>query len=457
MYISRIELENIRGFRSGDLRVDLDLRRPDGRYAGWTVIAGRNGAGKSTFLKAVALAVAGPSAAMGLHQGFAGWIREGEKRAVAATDLLFDEAVDAFFIERGVIPGGVVCAELVWLQSGTGPEPTIDSRIRRAGRSPKAGAPAGRFYKNRIHGPWEVNPTGWFIAGYGPYRRLTGQVPDARQLSSGPPQVARLVNLFREDVSLIESIQWLKELHLRRLEGREGAEELLDGVLELLSDGLLPEGTKVVKFDSEGLWLSQGGVTLPLRDMSDGYRTMAAFVLDLVRHIHGTYEEFKLSRQKGGWCVPYPGVVLVDEVEQHLHVSWQRRIGFWLKEHFPNIQFIVTTHSPFVCQAADPKGLIRLPAPGEQRSAEHVSDELYKTVVNGTVDEAALTELFGLEHVHSDRSEELREQVARLEARILRGEATPEERERMEQLSSQLPDTASTLMERALRKYGLDK
>ncbi|HEY0096228.1 MAG TPA: hypothetical protein VGB96_18005, partial [Archangium sp.] len=84
-------------------------------------------------------------------------------------------------------------------------------------------------------------------------------------------------------------------------------------------------------------------------------------------------------------------------------------------------------------------------------------DELYKTVVNGTVDEAALTELFGLEHVHSDQSEALREQVARLEARILRGEATPEERTQFDQLSSQLPDTASTLMERALRKYGLDK
>ncbi|HYO70906.1 MAG TPA: AAA family ATPase, partial [Archangium sp.] len=81
MYISKIKLENIRGFRSGELRVELDLRRPDGGFAGWTVLAGRNGSGKSTFLKAVALAVAGSSAARGLQESFTGWVRAKERWA----------------------------------------------------------------------------------------------------------------------------------------------------------------------------------------------------------------------------------------------------------------------------------------------------------------------------------------------------------------------------------------
>ena len=203
--------------------------------------------------------------------------------------------------------------------------------------------------------------------------------------------------------------------------------------------------------------MTQGHASLPLRDMSDGYRTVVALVMDLARQLHATYGELKLVQQNGRWCVLHQGVVLIDEIELHLHLSWQRRIGFWFKEHFPNIQFIVTTHSPFVCQAADPKGLIRLPAPGENRAAEHVSDELYKTVVNGTVDEAVLTELFGLEHVHSDASERLRERVAQLEARVLEGEATLEEREELERLSAQLPNTGSALVDRAVRKLGLDK
>jgi energy-coupling factor transporter ATP-binding protein EcfA2 len=448
MYISKILLANIRGFRSGKLSVNLDLRRLDGRYAGWTVLAGRNGSGKSTLLKAVALAVAGPSAARGLQQSFAGWIREEEYLADAKVELVCGE-VDGFTEYSGA-PLGSIWTELRWLRVEYRPEPLLEA----APRSPTI---ADDHVQLQERGPWAVNPEGWCIVGYGPYRRLSGHALDAQRLMVGPLPVSRLVSLFREDSSLIESVQWLKELHLRRLEGREGAGELLDGVLKLVNDGLLPDSTKVDKVDSDGLWVTQRGVSLPLRDMSDGYRTVVALVMDLVRQLHATYGELKLIQQNGKWCVSHPGVVLIDEIELHLHLSWQRRIGFWFKEHFPNIQFIVTTHSPFVCQAADPKGLIRLPAPGENRAAEHVSEELYKTVVNGTVDEAALTELFGLEHVHSDESEQLRERVAQLEARVIEGEATPEESEELDRLSAQLPKTGSALVDRAVRKLGLDK
>ena len=43
-----------------------------------------------------------------------------------------------------------------------------------------------------------------------------------------------------------------------------------------------------------------------------------------------------------------PGIVLIDEIEQHLHIAWQKRILPFLVKVFPNIQFIVATHSPFV-------------------------------------------------------------------------------------------------------------
>ena len=68
-----------------------------------------------------------------------------------------------------------------------------------------------------------------------------------------------------------------------------------------------------------------------------------------------------------------------------------------------------------------------------------------------------LTELFGLEHVHSDKSERLRERISQLEGRILEGEATAEDREELGRLADQLPNTGSALVDRAVRKYGLDK
>jgi len=72
---------------------------------------------------------------------------------------------------------------------------------------------------------------------------------------------------------------------------------------------------------------------------------------------------------EGRTVVDRPGVVLIDEIDVHLHPEWQRAIGVWLQEHFPRIQFIVTTHSPLVCPAANHGRIYHLPdrtADGEE-------------------------------------------------------------------------------------------
>jgi len=309
--------------------------------------------------------------------------------------------------------------------------------------------------------PWKQGPGGWFAVGYGPYRRLSGHASDAQRLMTGPERVARLVNLFREDASLVECVTWLREIYLRRLENRPGAAELERAVLALLNDGLLPDCATVEGVDSEGLWILQQGIRLPLNELSDGYRTTAALVMDIVRHLESAFGGLRIEAaedEEGSFQqVLHTGVVLIDEVDLHLHVSWQKRIGFWLKRHFPNIQFIVTTHSPFICQAADPRGLIRLPAAGENRSAEHVSEELYNTVVNGSADDAVLTELFGLETSYSDRAEQLREDVANLEAKLQTGKATDKDRRTLLDLRSRLPQNLSTDVAQALRKLAAER
>jgi hypothetical protein len=301
-------------------------------------------------------------------------------------------------------------------------------------------------------GPWSGDRFGWFIAGYGPYRRLTGHASEAQRLMAGPRRVAALVTLFREDASLVESVSWFREIYLRRLEKKPGAAFLEEIVLSLLNDGLLPDDVSVENIDSEGLWVHHRGIRLPLSELSDGYRTTAALVLDIVRQLDRHTD--RLDTDQSGTCrrIVNSGVVLIDEVDLHLHVSWQKEFGFWLKRHFPNIQFIVTTHSPFICQAADPRGLIRLPAPGENRSAEHVSDEIFNKVVNGSVNDAVLTELFGLDTSYSDEAERLRQNVAGLEAKLQTGKATAKDRRTLDDLRSRLPQTLSADVEQALRK-----
>lgn len=440
MLVHQIKIQNVKSFGTSPQDVDLDLERPGGNLAGWTVVAGRNGSGKSSFLQAVAVALAGPETARTLKESWAGWIRVGQPTATVSVRIRYSSGHDRFF-KTGRLPKESFWTGLRWDASESGPEPimsphreTSDTTTRTATR-----------------GPWGDNPSGWLVAGYGPFRRLSSAASDAQRLMVGPGHVSRLVSLFREDASLAESVLWLQEIYLRRLEKKPGWASLERLVLRLLDDGLLPSNMSVKRVDSDGLWVEHESLELPLRDLSDGYRTVAALVLDIVRHLHETYGDLELTESDAGLQLDYPAVVLIDEIDAHLHVSWQQVIGFWLKTRFPSIQFIVSTHSPFICQAADARGLIRLPAPGEQRAAEHVSQELFFRIVNGTADEATLTELFGLEYTHSQHSESLRRQVAELEARIMRGEASRADQQRYEQLQFELPRSSLESVDRAAR------
>lgn len=431
MYISEFEISDLRSF-GGTQRISLD--RGDGSYAGWTVFAGRNGAGKSTLLKALALSVVGPLPGRALAGSFPAWVRKGAKGARIATRLAFDSHRD-LFQGSGNTPSSPFWSGLEWKPNPNGSDPVE--------RSVDNDAPVDR-------GPWHDVPGGWFAAAYGPYRHLGPSTSEVLQ-KAVDPVVARLINLFNESATLSEAVEWLKHQHLRALENKPGAAELHDAVLELLGDGLLPDRSTVDHVDSDGLWLTRDGVTLPLEQVSDGYRTTAALVVDIARRLHATYGALPTSRHNGHVVCSLPGVVLIDEVDAHLHVGWQQALGFWLTSRFPNIQFLVTTHSPFICQAASARGLIRLPAPGEERQIEHVEDHLLNAIVNGSADDAVMSELFGLEHAHSPRAESLREAVASLEAKVLDDVASPDELAEYERIKAQLPQSMDELADRSVR------
>jgi AAA domain, putative AbiEii toxin, Type IV TA system len=307
----------------------------------------------------------------------------------------------------------------------------------------------GASQQAAARGPWSDAPLGWFLAAYGAHRRL-GTPSDVARLT-GDPVASRVRTLFNDGATLTEAVDWLKRVHHRAQEQEEGAADLRDAVLDVLRDGLLPEDVSHV--DSDGLWVTRGHHGLPLEHVGDGYGTVAALVVDLLGNLHRTYGTLELTRhpEQGHVVCPLPGVVLIDEVDAHMHVAWQQRIGFWLTSRFPRLQFLVTTHSPFICQAARPGGLFRLPAPGEDRAIEQLPDDVWSAVVNGGADDAVMTELFGLEHAHSPQSERLRREVAALEGRVLRGEASAEQTARYVELRDSLSADIGALADQKLR------
>lgn len=395
MYLKKLILKDLKGFK----KLDFSFAP-----SGWNVLTGDNGSGKTALLKAIALALVGPDVARALQPSLRGWIRDGSAKAEIAAQIAPDSR-DKFATGRRYEESFWSEVELVL---NGGPEASM-----------KPGSQRRRGKKGPLNGPWAENTAGWFAVGYGPFRRLYGASPEAQRLMSGPSRVARFATMFKEDATLLECELWLKELSHKSLENRERERRILGQVEALLNDDFLRSGLRVERVDSDGLWLKDAsGTILPLADMSEGYRAALALMIDILRHLDVVYgEETLVSEEDGRKIVQHKGVVLIDEVDAHLHPAWQREIGFWLKKRFPKIQFIVTTHSALVCQAADEGGIFHLPPPGSGEEPFQLSDEDHWKIVRSTPNEILLSPAFGLSQTRSPRAVEARQGYARLAAK----------------------------------------
>lgn len=419
MYVKRVALQNIKSFSESE----FDFCEDGDNYAGWCVVTGDNGSGKTTLLKAIALAVLGPDDSRALLPDLRGWATEDTSSGSISVEIRPNHDYDKS--NRGGFPTqGTFWAEVQFTQE-SGAWNLGPADIYRNKR------------KSAVNGPWAPGTAGWFTLGYGPFRRLYGSSPDAQRLMMIPGRVPRVATLFKEDATLGEGEQWVKQLNYKKLESHETEKAALDSLLTLIGDDFLREGVRVEGVNSDGLWLHDtAGRRMPLVDMSEGYRSALAMLIDIFRHMVDVYGPIDLVQrgEDGAHYVTRPGVVVIDEVDSHLHPAWQREIGFWLKRHFPKVQFIVTTHSPLVCQAADNGRVYHIPQP-DQGTPFKLSDEDYKTIIAGKPDEILLTQAFGLKNTRSPRAVDARKRRARLKAKEMSGALGPDERIELEQLT----------------------
>ncbi|MCB2263952.1 MAG: AAA family ATPase [Candidatus Thiosymbion ectosymbiont of Robbea hypermnestra] len=421
MYLRRIVLENIRGFSKLDFSFQKSTGGSSEEYAGWDVITGDNASGKTAFLKAMSLALIGPDTARALQPSLDGWIRQEEPSATIAVQIV---AGDKDKFAQGPRYDQPFWSELELRSEADGNIRMLEgNKYRKKGKGP-------------TRGPWTEHPDGWFCTGYGPFRRLYGHSPEAQRLMSASGRVARFATLFREDATLQESDLWLKELNYKGLEGDGESHDKLQLVLRILAYEFLQNGMTVERVDSNGLWLKDArDITLSLRDLSDGYRSAIAMLTDILRQLVDVYGGIDLmSHEDRGLVINNTGVVLIDEVDSHLHPTWQREIGFWFQRVFPKVQFIVTTHSPLICQAASPDSIWHLPAPGSSDPPFRLDSKDYTRVVAGKPDAILLTPAFGLGYTRSPRAVAARREYAELKAKSRTVSLTSDESERQGEL-----------------------
>jgi hypothetical protein len=406
MYIRKVEIKNIRSIS------DFSMEFPEGKEAGWHVLIGDNGAGKSTILQSMAMGLIGPGEVLRLNPAWESWVKKGQNQA--SIEIIYRRE------DKPDLP------DLIRRKN----EAHISLNVIRGGVDEP-------FFLEKAKGVWQeggVSHKGKrFSCGFGPFRRFTGG--DALADEQTTP-LTPFETLFKPEVILTSSLTWIKDQYTRSFEDDKKAQKTLEILRNLIdSGGLLPNQLRIDRITADGVFFKGADdVLLHITELSDGVKSILALTFELCRLLFDKYNIFEVNNymlQNG--VINVAGVVLIDEIDAHLHPTWQTRIGQWFTKYFPNLQFIVTTHSPLICrgclnEAGELNGSIwRLAEPGSPIPSGYIDDISRDRLIYGNILDAFGTGVFGESIERTSLSQELLKELAHLDKLNTFGAITKEQ------------------------------
>ncbi len=333
MWVEELTIENIRCFEN----VSLKFVVGDRPYP-WVTFLSENGGGKSTALQALGLLLAGPEGAQKLVPRPMGWLRDESVPGKIGARVHQDDN------DPGQHGTEKVRRAFGFSYNLTGSHPqTVNNKLY----TEPSIVPAGQKILSWLReNAFTSKGTGWFSVGYGAFRRLT-RSPQIIVPSLEPQ--ARFTNFqtqFDESEPLSAFERWMVYLDYRIHTNKDSNAERQKELGIQAINRVLPEEAKFDSVTAEcRIVFDIGGQKVPTISLSDGYRSILALAGDLVWRLILAFPD---SADPLREC----GVVLIDELDIHLHPKWQRQIGTVLRETFPNLQFFVATHSPLVAAGA---------------------------------------------------------------------------------------------------------
>lgn len=207
------------------------------------------------------------------------------------------------------------------------------------------------------------------------------------------------MSLFSTEEKLMSPEQWLKDQKLLELSKSEDFRfpsfEVIEKTLsEILENNVKPElqGTDLI--------FKEKGKSLQFDQLSEGYRSVTIFVIDLL------YRLTQITKS-GEDIFKTPAIVVVDEIDSHLHPKWKLTLVQKLRKLFPNIQFIFTTHSPTIIQGASNDAIIYKVFRDSETGNTSITDEYFRKDMNHMMLNTLVTSsLFGLENARLSKNNE---------------------------------------------------
>lgn len=332
--IERIELWNFKAIES----LTLNFATPKAANESWMMLIGENGTGKSAILQAVALTLMGQ--------------RHNDSLELDASR----------FVRRNAKEGkGHVRVDLTGLDKPI--EMKFDKKSKR----------------------FQVNPPDpkILLLGYGATRLLprNGSGADRRKN-------IRIQNLFDPFAPLNNAEKWLGNK-------RQVSEQRFHQISLALKDLLMLEEESVFTRKNRKVQANLYGVRLDLQDLSDGYQSVLAMVIDIIIGISDKWTNIQHSE----------GIVLIDELEVHLHPRWKMQIVESLRRTFPKMAFLVTTHDPLCLKGLQQEEIVLLQRDENDRISAMTSPF---DVEDMRADQILTSDLFGLRTTRSKLAEKSR-------------------------------------------------
>jgi predicted ATP-dependent endonuclease of OLD family len=428
MYFTSLKIKNVKSF--GDEQ-ELNLINEDGSIARWTLILGDNGIGKTTLLKCLAWMVPVPAPPRFEYLA----------QLKIAKHLLKDGHYDVEEISKiteitieDIEHVGELPKKIKPLMDDLSFDVDVYDKILRAGENIKTSLSA-TFANNSIldkkpselltisidfereNGKIEVvNPHSVEISefntpnlfAYSASRHLARKNFENKALSDPTLNLLSDLGELYDPEQVLAYLDYASKAEIQEIgsveDRKKSATQLLETLKKLLAD-LLPDIksadsiiinppiNSVGEKNEKIVEIQTAHGLIPLFNVSLGYQTMLSWAVDLAIRMLWLNPESQFPLDE-------PAVVIIDEIDLHLHPMWQRTLKDFLIKHFKKTQFICTAHSPFMAQSSENDNICVV-----YKTGSKVQIDSNPEVVKGwSIGQVITSDLFGIE---SDRSDEI--------------------------------------------------